>query len=140
MRSYSTTSLTHSTDKLIALSAIAKEYAVAIGDEYVAGLWRRDLLRQLCWFRTWWHIYEVESAEDSLPYQAPSWSWASLNSPVCNELTLENCFIDEACHELFSTNKENIGAREGNTKIMDVSIAPVGQDITGQVTRGIITI
>ncbi len=78
-----TAGLTRGTDKLIAISAIAKKYAVAIGDDYVAGIWRRDLSRQLCWF-----AYTTPVDRIPLQYQAPSWSWASLNAPARNTMIL----------------------------------------------------
>ncbi len=41
-------------------------------DEYVAGMWRKDLERLLCW------SVDAPQKDDPLQYQAPSWSWASL--------------------------------------------------------------
>lgn len=46
---YSSCNLTYPSDKLVALSAVAKEMKFIMGDQYVVGLWRRDLERQLLW-------------------------------------------------------------------------------------------
>jgi len=48
---YSSRNLTKELDKLPALSGLAHEYQVRWGDEYLAGLWRKDLWRGLLWRR-----------------------------------------------------------------------------------------
>ncbi len=69
-------------DKLLAVSAVAKEYAdflKASGrderPEYLAGLWRHTLKGDLYW--------EVNTSNPKRPrpttYRAPSWSWASVD-------------------------------------------------------------
>jgi hypothetical protein len=124
VRFYSTTSLTHNTNKLIAISAIAKQYAVALGDEYVAGLWRRDLLRQLCWIKSGPRLGQNQPKEGSLQYQAPSWSWASLNSPAANHVLQFNGLDYEG--SIPNGEKVNIETTEGNAEVLDVTIIPVG--------------
>jgi hypothetical protein len=130
VRNYTTADITNKTDRFIALSAVAKEYAVLLGDEYVAGLWRGNLLRQLCWLRKGPEVDQQLLTENNLPYQAPSWSWASLNSPTSNHLS-----------SFVSVNEDvKSGTRDRCTEVLDICITPVGEDITGQVSRGIITI
>ena len=79
---YSRTSLTVSRDKLIALSGIARHFYQWTGCEYVAGLWKNHLESQLLW-----HVNEVfkdgefENNSRRDPSRAPSFSWASLDSP-----------------------------------------------------------
>ena len=46
---YSKCKLTLSRYKLVAISGLARLMATETGDEYVAGMWRKDLERQLCW-------------------------------------------------------------------------------------------
>jgi hypothetical protein len=46
---YSCGKLTRSEDKLVAVSGIAKLFASMLQDDYLAGLWRRSLLRGLMW-------------------------------------------------------------------------------------------
>lgn len=66
---YGPTKLTHASDKLPAISGIASLYAEKIGEEYLAGLWRHQLIEGLMWQSLRWrHVSE---------YRAPSWSWAS---------------------------------------------------------------
>ena len=47
VESYSKRSLTRESDKLVAIGGIAKELQRFLQDEYLAGLWNRDLLREL---------------------------------------------------------------------------------------------
>ena len=129
VRSYSRASITYKTDKLIAISAIAKEFAALMGNEYVAGLWQNDLLRQLCWFPDGPELDQPLSTVDRLPYQAPSWSWTSLNRLIQNKLNTDWSF----------DVKENAASAD-NAEVLDVRITPVGEDTTGQISRGIITI
>jgi hypothetical protein len=46
---FSQRKLTFETDRLVAISGIASEFAKATGDRYLVGLWRRDLWRALMW-------------------------------------------------------------------------------------------
>jgi hypothetical protein len=72
---YSQRRLAYRRDKLNALSSIAREFQSYLHDEYLAGLWRGDLLRGLLW-RT------AELGPRSTEYVAPSWSWASVDVSV----------------------------------------------------------
>jgi hypothetical protein len=77
--SYSTRSLTFFSDKLPALSAAADVFGSVLSDDYVAGMWKNALRFNLCWRRkTVW----IPSIARPRAYQAPSWSWASINEPV----------------------------------------------------------
>jgi hypothetical protein len=78
---YSRTNVTYSTDRLVALSGLARAIQLQTGDDYIAGLWRSSFLRDLCW-----EIENLKSSSDisldTVQYRAPTWSWASLNVPV----------------------------------------------------------
>ncbi|KAE8422969.1 hypothetical protein BDV36DRAFT_244395, partial [Aspergillus pseudocaelatus] len=67
--------MTYPSDKLPAMSGIAKEYAKVLGNAYVAGLWREFLVDELAWL-PW------EQCTAASEYRAPSWSWASVDGPV----------------------------------------------------------
>ncbi|KAE8370332.1 heterokaryon incompatibility protein-domain-containing protein [Aspergillus caelatus] len=75
VRLYSRRSMTYPSDKLPAMSGIAKEYAKVLGNAYVAGLWREFLVDELAWL-PW------EQCTAASEYRAPSWSWASVDGPV----------------------------------------------------------
>lgn len=78
---YSGCKLTHSKDKLVALSGVARLVQAKTVDEtggdYIAeaGMWKKDLELQLCWRIT-------QTAMRISPYTAPSWSWASIDGRV----------------------------------------------------------
>lgn len=73
---YSKAKLTFGKDKLIALSGIARKYQERTQDQYVAGLWRTNLERQLCWAINT-DDSQTSCEMGSTQYVAPSWSWAS---------------------------------------------------------------
>jgi hypothetical protein len=83
VESYARCALTNPSDKFVAISGVAKDFAKTIDDEYLAGLWRRDFINGLLWSAT----PEYGDGDDILPatrprvYRAPSWSWASLDAP-----------------------------------------------------------
>ncbi|KAH8646485.1 heterokaryon incompatibility protein-domain-containing protein, partial [Tricladium varicosporioides] len=84
---YSSRSLTVWSDRLPALSGLAKELELLTKCEYVAGLWRTDILMGLLWevqlpIKDTFDAIEVDNRESSSPETAPSWSWASCPYPV----------------------------------------------------------
>ena len=65
-------------DKLVAISGPARR--LGSGDAYCAGLWKFDLAGQLMW-----SVAKAERPSTKPPERnpgVPSWSWASVNSPV----------------------------------------------------------
>jgi hypothetical protein len=75
---YSDTQLTKETDRLIALSGIAKTVQDTTNFEYLAGLWNYELLYQLCWRMA----TAKAGIRSTTSYIAPSWSWASVVGKV----------------------------------------------------------
>jgi hypothetical protein len=74
LTSYSERRLTKSSDRIPAFLAISKSLESAIGDEFIAGVWKGErLLDSLSW--------NVREAADKHP-QEPSWSWASLGQII----------------------------------------------------------
>jgi hypothetical protein len=73
---YTKCKLTKASDKLFAMGGIADLFRASFPEDYVFGLWRTNLVRQLGYF--------VESPwpESSPNCVAPSWAWASLQSPI----------------------------------------------------------
>ncbi len=65
-------------DKLLALSSIAKRYQSFLG-AYHAGIWEYNFLWQLRWTTS---RYEDDEARLTKSYRAPSWSWASLDGDI----------------------------------------------------------
>ncbi|TGO60470.1 hypothetical protein BCON_0035g00460 [Botryotinia convoluta] len=71
---YSKTHLTKDSDKLAAVSALAKCTRAVSDDVYVAGLWRSMFADQLLW--------RGMSTSRPKDYRAPTWSWASVDGFV----------------------------------------------------------
>ncbi|KAI1451579.1 HET-domain-containing protein [Annulohypoxylon moriforme] len=73
---YSGRSLTKDSDKLPAISGLAKLIHTALPGKYLAGLWDFDFLRGLNWYK------EMRTCMHVRPYRAPSWSWAVTNDRI----------------------------------------------------------
>ncbi|KAH8593093.1 heterokaryon incompatibility protein-domain-containing protein, partial [Bisporella sp. PMI_857] len=84
---YSHASLSFDSDKLVAISGVARhlsdkafEVPLHFLGKCVAGLWRDNMEYQLLW-----HIgiddYEAQYGHQPSQYRAPSWSWAALKAP-----------------------------------------------------------
>ena len=114
---YSVTSLTKEEDKLVAISGIAKRMQGLIDDEYLAGLWRKDLPSQLLWIVDGSELLTDLPLTRPRPYRAPSWSWASVD------------------HEVRSEYEYNDGIL---IAILKAVVTPVGPDSTGQIKDGFI--
>lgn len=69
--------LTRESDKLVAISGLASKMNGELHDDYLAGLWKRDLPSQLCW-----KIDRQYTSSRPQGYLAPSWSWASVTGRV----------------------------------------------------------
>jgi hypothetical protein len=89
-------------DKLPAISGVAKSYARICGyalqeNNYLAGLWRADLFNHLLWrnvFNEGHSVFQPVNHHhgrrmiDARP-RAPSWSWAAIDGPVDYPDTVE---------------------------------------------------
>jgi hypothetical protein len=76
--------LTFDSDKLIALSGVAKMVQQELKDEYLAGLWKKGIIVQLAWMVLGLtkQIGNMSFASRPKTYTAPSWSWASVNGEI----------------------------------------------------------
>ncbi|KIX00209.1 uncharacterized protein Z518_10347 [Rhinocladiella mackenziei CBS 650.93] len=71
---YSRLRLTHESDRLVALGAIAEHVqAVRVGESYLAGLWSGSLHTDLLWICS----FLPDSGPQLYPLSGLSWSWAS---------------------------------------------------------------
>ena len=120
---YTKCALTMDEDKLVAISGIAKIFQSKLGDDYLAGLWRRILLDELLWQAG---PRENESRGGTtrrpIEYRAPSWSWASIDGVI----------TPTGHRPDYDYDKETMAV------ILDARIFPLSQDPTGQVIGGMI--
>jgi hypothetical protein len=72
VQDFASRALTYDTDKLPALSGLAKEVARHTSYTYKAGLWEDEIYSDLLW--------RIEGkAQTPASYTAPSWTWAGHN-------------------------------------------------------------
>jgi hypothetical protein len=73
---YCKCNLTMATDRLIAFFGVARLFQSHVRDQYLAGIWKSQLPKQLGW------IAEIPNETRHRRYFAPSWSWAYVNCPI----------------------------------------------------------
>lgn len=105
---YSSRALTHPRDKLLAISGMAQEFVSDKTDQYLAGLWRSTLLRDLLWYPS-----HAPAKELSSKYRAPSWSWASLDVSVTWDTSSEHLEFENikilSCHVGLASTEHPFG-------------------------------
>jgi hypothetical protein len=110
---YSRCNATVPSDKLVALSGIAKYFMTHMDDAYTAGMWKANLLHMLNW-----KVSDSSTLQPRpTPYRAPTWSWASIDSAV----------------DYWDPHHSN---QYPIVKILEVSVKTIGNDPTGHVISG----
>jgi hypothetical protein len=125
VRQYTRRSLSRSSDRLPAISALASVFSTITGYTYIAGLWAEDS-QSLLWLKDrgqsggrTYHSYPREADT----YRAPSWSWAALDGAVV--------FAPYEEERTFSTN---------DASIIHQRVEPHGSSKFGAILRGSITL
>jgi hypothetical protein len=75
---YTKCNLTNTDDRLVAISAVAKQVRDMTNDRYLAGMWRQHLEYHLLWYTDPRQRDRLRTPE----YVAPSWSWASMTARI----------------------------------------------------------
>jgi len=118
---YTNCLLTQNSDKLIAVSAIARFFQPTLNDEYVAGLWKRHIGQHLLW-----RLSTPQKVTAPLPtsetHRPPSWSWASVIGRV------------DAYNGLVRHDKPLM------IKVLEVKVENLTADTMGHVTSGCIKV
>jgi hypothetical protein len=81
--SYSRLAMTYGKDKLQALSGMARQMNRALNDTCIAGLWKGRLAADMLW-----ETHDPQARPSS--WRSPTWSWASVTTPVNYVLNLHN--------------------------------------------------
>ena len=118
VKDYSARDITFVKDRLPALSGLAKKMQQLTGDTYLAGLWKSDLIRGLCWQTSSKVNY---SSRATSAYLAPSWSWAS---------------VDASVYWPYETLKPKILPKEQEPLLLHADIHLSGPDPLGRVSAG----
>lgn len=106
--------LTKPYDKFIAIAGLAKEFGKHTEDEYVAGLWRKNLINGLLWHVGDVTIFPLQPSTRPQQYRAPSWSWAAVDAPGTTRYACEPDYQGEYA------------------EVLEVDVQPVGEDRTRQ--------
>ncbi|KAK3644724.1 hypothetical protein LTR22_015099 [Elasticomyces elasticus] len=78
IENYSGRKLTYESDKLDAVSGLAKQVATAVGDIYYAGLWKNHMIEDLCW-----RTYPVTEERMQVPQAHSAGSgWLKIKAPL----------------------------------------------------------
>ena len=115
VQEYSTLQLTYKSDIFPALSGLAKAFGHTLSANYYAGLWQGFLQTGLLWKVT-------GRGGRSEPWRAPSWSWASADTPVRYFLKDEEEELLEQC------------------QVVDISCSSAASDPMAQLTAGYIVL
>ncbi|CZR69715.1 uncharacterized protein PAC_19615 [Phialocephala subalpina] len=89
VRNYTKRELSRQSDRLRAIAAAAEVFSYRLHCDYLAGLWMRDLLWSLKW-----RVHSPKPRPQD--YQAPSWSWVSVNGPILYD------FYDNTDNKLYT--------------------------------------
>ncbi|KLU81039.1 hypothetical protein MAPG_00134 [Magnaporthiopsis poae ATCC 64411] len=87
---YSPLQLSFPADKLPAVSGLADLWASRMGWQYLAGLWRENLIADMCWYAP-----RSQTPARSTQWRAPTWSWVSVDGPVEYDRDLYTWFDPE---------------------------------------------
>lgn len=118
---YTNCLLTQNSEKLIAVSAIARFFQPTLNDEYVAGLWKRHIGQHLLWkLRTPQKVTALLTTSET--HRPPSWSWASVIGRV------------DAYRGLVRHDKPLM------IKVLEVKVENLTADTMGHVTSGCIKV
>ncbi|KAK0622473.1 heterokaryon incompatibility protein-domain-containing protein [Immersiella caudata] len=124
---YTARTLTYQSDRLPALSGLAKRFARYEMGRYYAGLWETKFAEQLLWGVV---DHPSPSSNRDKAYVAPTWSWASVKERVYSGSTLSD------------RNKAGLQAPPYDLvgEVVSVEAMPLGLDGTGAVGDGALTI
>lgn len=110
--------ITKDSDRLTALSALAAKFSLLLEDMYIAGIWRADIWRGLCWSC-------INSCGRPSKSFAPSWSWAS---------------IEGGTHDRWNDALEFPRLPNLRCQVLDCQSIHKGRNTTGEVSSGTIRI
>ena len=113
---YTGAQLTFAKDKMVAISGIAQKAFEENGDQYLAGLWRKDIELQLLWCQQSPGRRLLSGTE----YRAPSWSWAS---------------VDEKGFVHYSPKSEGT-KYVYYAHVLDANVVPAGKEEFGELVGG----
>ena len=130
---YSPKRLTYSSDKLLAITGLAKQYMARNrlhASDYLAGLWKPQLPHALLW--------RVEKGRRPKRYRAPTWAWASIDGEVTYPEPASSA--RESCTEIIDIDmKYRASGRTSGSAEDSFGIVQSGKiKVRGFVARGLL--
>jgi len=125
---YTDCDLTYPSDKLVALSGIAKIMEQVLDDEYCAGLWKSRIATELGW-----RPLQPLSQNESDTYRAPSWSWACRDGAIEPGYAQKDMIslIDVIQCEVQTATSDRTGAVTGCTLRLSCWLATINFEWSG---------
>lgn len=131
---YSAMNLTKTKDIFPAISGLARSVRSATGWEYVAGLWKENLIVDLVWA-----MEKPQYASRCEPWRAPSFSWASIarvkNAPEACRVTYRH--VEGLRHGL---DRKEGRITSTYATVVATGCVPKGQDDLGELSSAYIVL
>ncbi|CAO2648343.1 Nn.00g076100.m01.CDS01 [Neocucurbitaria sp. VM-36] len=131
---YTTTTLSYPSDIFPAFSGIAKIVREATGWEYVAGMWKENLITDLVW-----RVENPQHARRCEKWRAPTFSWASVMPKMEGGSWISYDFMD-----FLEKGLPECDPRGWRTDVYaaveETSSVPLGDDTTGRLVSGYIVL
>jgi hypothetical protein len=133
---YSRMALKRPEDIFPAISGLAKSVIKTTNWEYVAGLWRENIIMDLVWYTS-----KPALASRCVPWRAPTFSWASIISKDNNgkRNTISFGYID-VLRQGLEGRTDRRRTTDFYATLVEASCTPVGNDMTGRLKSGYIVL
>ncbi|TQN64543.1 hypothetical protein CSHISOI_10878 [Colletotrichum shisoi] len=107
LTNYTRRQFSYASDRVVAIEGVVQCMREVLQEECFLGLWEGDVLRSLMWFCDKLPRHIVRGADRGEPIIAPSWSWASVSTPIHYKLwhplehfTTRNKEVVDPCTQL----------------------------------------
>lgn len=118
LASYTAATLTKQSDRLPALSGVAKDMQKVLRSKYVCGLWERFFVYQLLW------RLEVPDTPDVITSGAPSWSWAATAGRVIGSTSAPTAELSKVC-QILDVQVESLSDEMGEVSVGTICVSGV---------------
>jgi hypothetical protein len=114
----------------------SEEISYMLDDQYVAGLWRNDLVRGLCW--RWKendiaHTAKMKNVKVEAMTYGPSWSWAKMAVPVTYD-------VAQKLHDNLDLDMWDDSLNSWDPETTSVRTVPAGKDPNGTLISAMIVL
>jgi hypothetical protein len=134
---YSRMALTKQDDIFPAVSGLAKSVIKSTGWEYVAGLWKENMITDLVWYTS-----DPQLASRCVPWRAPTFSWASIKNNICDGTKKFSSPINYGKMDILRQGLKGSPDPRRTTSsyatLVEASCTPVANDLTGRLVSGYI--